>query len=233
MKARHVPQAVIMAGGLGSRLAPLTKVIPKPLLPVGERSVLEIQLQHLRKHGFREVFLALNYKAGLFEAYFGDGSQLGLRLHYSHEDKPLGTAGPLRLLRDRLTGPFLLVNGDILTNMNYRRLLQEHRRQRADFTVVTKQVMLPLHYGVVKHRGGRVQDIVEKPSLTAEINAGIYVIDPAMLAHLTPRGACTMDYFIRALLRHKRRLRAHLMTDYWLDIGQMDDYHRAQQLFVD
>ena len=225
-------QAVIMAGGLGTRLAPLTKVIPKPLLPVGERSVLEIQLLHLKQCGIREIFLALNYKAGLFEAYFGDGSALGLRLHYSHEEKPLGTAGPLRLLRDRLAGTFLLVNGDILTNLDYRKLLRFHARQRSEFTIATKQVTLPLHYGVVQHERGRVRKIVEKPSLAAEVNAGIYAINADLLAGLPARGAYAMDAFIHSLLRARRRLYRFPITDYWLDIGQLDDYNRAQQLFA-
>ncbi|HNW93982.1 MAG TPA: sugar phosphate nucleotidyltransferase [bacterium] len=229
---RRIQQAVIMAGGLGTRLAPLTKVIPKPLLPVGERSVLEIQLQHLHACGVREVFLALGYKAGLFEAYFGDGKKYGLVLHYSHEEKPLGTAGPLRLLRGRLHGQFLLVNGDILTNFDYRKLLRFHARQRAEFTIATKQVTLPLHYGVVKHLHGRVREIVEKPSLSAEVNAGIYAVDAGVLDLLPARGAYAMDKLIARLLRDRRRVFRFPLDAYWLDIGQLEDYHRAQQLFV-
>lgn len=227
MKAlRH---AVIMAGGLGTRLAPLTNVVPKPLLPVGGQPVLELQLRHLRKCGIREVTLALNYKAELFRARLGDGRRLGLKLRYSIEDKPLGTAGPLTLLADRLHEPFLLLNGDILTDLDARELWRFHCRQRAQFTIVCKRMILPLHYGVVRQRRRRITGLQEKPNVTAEINAGIYVLDPSVTALLAPRRPCSMDKLIRRALRRRLRLFSYLHRGYWTDIGQREEYERAQR----
>lgn len=224
-------QAVIMAGGLGTRLAPLTNVVPKPLLPVGGQPVLELQLRHLRKCGIREVTLALNYKADQFRARFGDGRRLGLKLRYSVEDQPLGTAGPLALLTERLREPFLLLNGDILTDLDARELWAFHRRQRAQFTIVCKQMILPLHYGVVRQRRRRILGLQEKPKVTAEINAGIYVLEPAVLALLPPGRAYSMDKLIRRALRQRLRLFSYLHHGYWTDIGQREEYERAQRQY--
>ena len=224
-------KAVILAGGLGTRLAPLTKIIPKPLLPIGESSVLEIQLVHLKKNGFDEIYLALGYKSEIFEAYLGDGSKWGVKIHYSHEDKPLGTAGPIKLIEEGLKEPFLVINGDILTDMNFRSLAQFHKKQKADLTMATKVVIFPLHYGSVKYKGNNVLDIVEKPSLSAEINAGIYFISPEVL-DLIPKGSpYSMDVLIKELIKRKYKVCRYELNNYWLDIGQMDDYNKAQEVF--
>jgi NDP-mannose synthase len=143
-------RAVVLAGGLGLRLRPLTQVIPKPLLPIGEKSVLEIQLAHLKNHGFDNIVIATNYKADLIESYFGDGSKWGVNLRFSKETHSLGTAGPLSLLRGELREPFLVINGDILTNLDYGALLDHHRRERVSMTVATKRLSYPIRYGNVR-----------------------------------------------------------------------------------
>lgn len=223
-------KAVIMAGGLGERLKPLTKVIPKPLLPVGDTTVLEVQILNLRNCGVREIFLALCYKHRLFEAYFHDGAKWGVDLHYSVEPEPLGTAGPLSLLRDRLDEPFLVVNGDILTDLDYARMHAAHVASGADLTVATKMIKFPLQYGVIHHAGERILNIEEKPSLTAEINAGIYVINPSVLDHVPDATRVSMDDLLHRLISQSAHVSRYAMSEYWLDIGQMGDYEKAQDL---
>ncbi len=224
--------AVILAGGLGERLRPLTKIIPKPLLPVGERSVLEITLLALKRSGVRRVFVALNYQSELFKAFLGDGSRWGLSIECAVEDTPLGTAGPLLLFAERLRRPFLVINGDILTNLNFRTLLQYHRRQKAILTIVTKQIVLPLRYGVVIAHGGYVQKVEEKPNIAAEVVAGIYACNSEVLRYIPPRTHYTMPELIQCLLRVGKPVAQFPLHDYWLDIGQMEDYERAQQLYA-
>ncbi len=223
--------AVILAGGLGERLRPLTKIIPKPLLPVGERSVLEITLLALKRSGVRRVFVALNYQSELFKAFLGDGSRWGLQVECSVEQMPLGTAGPLRLFADRLRRSFVVINGDILTNLDFRKLLAYHRRSRALLTVVTKQIVLPLRYGVVTASGGYIQRVEEKPNIAAEVLAGIYACQPRVLDYIPPQTYYTMPELIHCLLDAGEPIAQFQLHDYWLDIGQMDDYERAQQLY--
>ena len=222
-------KAVIMAGGLGTRLKPFTKVIPKSLLPVGEQSVLEIAIQGLKNSGFLDIYLAVNYKSRLFEAYFGDGSEWGVRIHYSTEAESLGTAGPLKLLRSELGEPFLVMNGDILTNLDFRRLRDAHFENGAILTLVTKVVNLPLHYGVVESDNEVVTRIEEKPVIQAEVNAGIYFVNPEVI-ELIPEGRkYDMTMLLQDLLSRKARICRFELKDYWLDIGQLEDYDRAQE----
>lgn len=224
-------KAVILAGGLGTRLKPLTHIIPKPLLPVGEKSVLELTVQKLQQQGFEEVILAVSYKSDLFESYFGNGDKFGLKISYSKEEKRLGTAGPVRLARDRLSEPFLVMNGDILTNLDFTRLRDFHLENDADFTLVTKTIKLPLHYGVVEKQGNRVLGIREKPVVESEISAGIYFMNPDAIDTIKPDQKYHMTDLMRDLMAGGKIVLAYPISDYWLDIGQMDDYNQAQQDF--
>jgi NDP-sugar pyrophosphorylase family protein len=221
-------KAVILAGGLGTRLMPLTKIIPKPLLPVGEKSLLEITILNLKKFGFDEVILATNYKSDLFESYFGDGSKIGIKITYSKEKEPLGTAGPLLLVEDKLTEPFLVMNGDILTNMDFSKLIGFHKENSADFTVVSKKLEHPLHYGVVKTENNKVTAIEEKPVIESEINAGIYILSPNTLSLIPENKFFTMTELIKSLITNKNNVLRYQLNDYWLDIGHMSDYKKAQ-----
>jgi NDP-sugar pyrophosphorylase family protein len=220
-------QAVVLAGGLGSRLRPFTLIIPKPLLPVGDRSVLEIQIGHLVESGINEIFLATGYKSPLFESYFGDGSRLGVRLHYSFEETPLGTAGPLALLKDKLQGPFVVLNGDILTNLDFGRAVRFHEEQGCSFTVVSKEVVFPLSYGSLVNEGARVVGIQEKPDLRVEVMAGIYVLSPEALDLIPPNQRFGMDQLVQRFLDEGRPIASYRMEEYWLDIGRMEDYEKA------
>jgi NDP-sugar pyrophosphorylase family protein len=220
-----------MAGGLGTRLKPFTQIIPKPLLPLGEQSVLEVTINKLRDQGFDEIFLAVYYKSDLFQSYFGDGSKYGLKISFSMEKQKLGTAGPLLLLKDKLPDPFLVLNGDILTNLDFNVLKKHHQERRADLTLVTKKIQLPLHYGVVDKEADRVLGIREKPVVESEINAGIYFISPGVLDFIPPNKTFDMTELVRKLISGGKHVSAFLLTDYWLDIGQMQDYQKAQADF--
>src|SRR5437660_784747 len=155
-------KAVILAGGLGTRLAPLTQIIPKPLLPIGERAVLELQILHLAHCGIRDIFFATNYMADYVESFLGDGTRYDVRLSFSREEQPLGTCGPLTLLKDQLTEMFLLMNGDILTTLNFSMAAEFARTLDADMTVVTKEIVTPFHFGKVIGTGNYIESVQEK-----------------------------------------------------------------------
>jgi NDP-sugar pyrophosphorylase family protein len=220
-------QAVVLAGGLGSRLRPFTQIIPKPLLPVGDRSVLEIQIAHLCEGGVKEVFLATGYKSPLFESYFGDGSKFGVKLHYSFEDKPLGTAGPLSLLKGKLHSPFIVLNGDILTNLDFGRAIRFHEEQKCWFTVISKIVIFPMSYGSLVREGPRVIAMEEKPDLRVEVMTGIYVLSPEALDLIPSNERYGMDQLVHKFLAEKLPIACYRMEEYWLDIGRMEDYEKA------
>jgi NDP-sugar pyrophosphorylase family protein len=226
-------KAVIMAGGLGTRLKPFTHIIPKPLLPVGEKSVLEVTIQKLKSQGFEEIILAVHYKSDLFESYFGDGSKFGIKIRYSKEKQRLGTAGPLKLAAPHLSEPFLVMNGDILTNMDFNKLRQTHFKNDADLTLVTKKIQLPLHYGVVEKDGDKIKGIKEKPIVESEISAGIYFLNTTVLDLIPMEERFDMTDLMRDLITAGRSVYAYPLEDYWLDIGQMEDYQKAQEDFKD
>ena len=148
-------KAVILSGGLGTRLRPFTEIIPKPLLPIGEKAVLEIQIEHLKANGFTHVFLATNYKSAYIENFFGDGSKYGIKLTISKEDKPLGTAGPVKLLKDSLVEPFLVMNGDILTLLPYKKLYDFALGKESFLTICTKEIVMPFQFGNIHTEGDR------------------------------------------------------------------------------
>lgn len=224
-------KAVILAGGLGSRLEPFTQVIPKPLLPVGESSVLEIQLRGLKKHGVDHVFIATNYLSDLVAAYIGDGSKYDLRVEFSKEERPLGTCGPVSLLRERLDEPFFLLNGDVLTTLDFRRAYDFAAQVDADLTVVTKEIVTPFEFGQVLGKGDYIERVQEKPDLKFEILAGIYVLRPALFGIIPYNAPYGIDRLICDLLESGRKVGKYLMQEYWLDIGQRSTYEAAQEAY--
>jgi len=221
-------QAVIMAGGLGTRLRPFTEVLPKPMLPVGDRSVLEIQIERLARHGVRDVYFAVNYKADVLKAYFGNGERYNVNLFYSIEKKPLGTCGPLSLLAGKFDMPFIVMNGDILTNLDFTTAYRFHVATGGIVTVVSKIVTFPLSYGNLTTSGDRIVDIQEKPDLSVEIATGIYIMSPDILAFIPKDRLYGMDELLRDLLSRQIPVHRYRMEEYWLDIGRMEDYNRAQ-----
>lgn len=224
-------QAVILAGGLGTRLKPLTEAIPKPLLPVGEKSILEIQVLRLKEYGVEEIFLATNYKSDYIESYMGDGSRFGVTLHVSREEKPLGTCGPLTLIKEQLGESFFVMNGDILTTIDYGALGAFSTKTRADLTVVTKEMWLPYAFGKVESEGDFLTGVEEKPNVRMEIIGGIYVITKGAFDFIPDNEYFGMDGLIKAMLEAKRPVAKYLMKELWLDIGQPPDYEKAQDLY--
>ncbi|MGZ3652671.1 MAG: sugar phosphate nucleotidyltransferase [Bdellovibrionota bacterium] len=224
-------KAVILAGGLGTRLRPFTEIIPKPLLPVGEKSVLEIQIERLKKHGFKEIYLATNYKADYIRNFFGDGSQFGVKIEVSKEEEPLGTAGPLTLLKDKLTEPFLVMNGDILTLADFTAMVATAKRQNTELTIGIKKHITPYAFGDIFFDGDFVTGIEEKPNIVKFILAGVYVMTPKIFEFIPERTYFGMDKLIKVLLAGGHKVAKHHIEEYWLDIGQLDDYEKAQNVY--
>lgn len=221
------PQAVLMCGGLGKRLRPWSYAIPKPMFPIGERPILELLLERLRLNGITEIYLALGYKAELIEASFRNGHHLGVSLHYVREDQPLGTAGALNLLREHLHGPFLMMNGDLVTRLDFRKLYAFHYGQGAEITVGTKEYTVQVPYGVIDDDNGRVTQLREKPSYSTRINAGIYVINLSALELLPAQGRYDATQLIQAAMDAERAVFSYPIHEYWLDIGRIEDYEKA------
>lgn len=222
-------KAVILAGGLGTRLRPFTETIPKPLLPIGEKAVLEIQIDRLKKHGFDEIFLATNYKADYLERFVGDGSQYGVRITVSRETEPLGTAGPLTLLQDKLTEPFVVMNGDILSLLNFTALYEFALRRQEWLTIAVRRHITPYAFGDIFFEGDRVTGIEEKPNIVKFILAGIYVMRPEIFTLIPRNTYFGMDLLIKKMLKQNLPVVKYEMEEYWLDIGQPADYEQAQQ----
>jgi dTDP-glucose pyrophosphorylase len=218
---------LILAGGLGTRLRPLTADTPKPLLAVGNRPLLEVLIERIAEYGFRNFLISVNYLADRIEAHLADGRHLGVAIRYLREGEPLGTAGPIRLAQEELTLPFLVVNGDLLTKANFDHLLAQHLRAGCDLTVAVKEYAHRIPYGVVRLEGGFVVAMEEKPLHSCFINAGIYVLDPAVINLIPERGRFDMPDLIRALLARKGRVAGFSIQEYWLDIGAHEDYRRA------
>lgn len=226
-------KAVILAGGLGTRLRPFTEVIPKPLLPLGEKSLLELQIELLKNNGFDEIYLAVNYKADFIEAYLGDGSNYGVKLHYSIEKKPLGTCGPITLLKEELKDePFLLMNGDILTKATFKDIYNHALKfDDSDFTIVTKKIITPFRFGNIQSEGDYVLSVEEKPDLEFEILAGMYIIKPSLFSIIPDDTYFGIDDLIHLMIEQKKPITKYVLKEYWIDIGVVEDYEKAKEIY--
>lgn len=224
-------KAVILAGGKGTRLAPYTKILPKPLMPVGEMPILEVIVRQLRYAGIDEIVLTVGHLAELLRAFFGDGGHLGLKIRYSFEDQPLGTAGPLALV-EGLDETFLVMNGDILTDLNIRELVQYHKEMGASATIAMHQRKVKIDLGVILCDGGsRVVGYIEKPTYDYQVSMGIYVFEPRVL-NFIPRGKY-LDFpnLVHKLLGEGEKVVGYLFNGYWQDLGRPDDYEQATEDF--
>ncbi len=223
---------VLMAGGLGTRLSPLTNDRPKPMLNVGNKPLLETIIENFVEQGFHRFFISVNYMAGMIKDHFADGSRWGAQIHYLEEDRKLGTAGALSLLPEPPTSPFLVMNGDLLTKVNFRHLLDFHREHRAQATMCVREYDFQVPYGVVRLDGQRIAGIDEKPVQRFFVNAGIYVLEPEAL-QLVPRDTFfDMPSLFEKLIAENRETAAFPIREYWLDIGQLADYDRANGEFA-
>jgi dTDP-glucose pyrophosphorylase len=221
--------AVIMAGGMGTRLRPLTEETPKPLLRVGGRPLVELLIERLERCGVGDVVVAVHHKSDMIRAQLGDGARFGVRLSYVDEPERLGTIGALTLLRPRPVDPFFVINGDILTKCDFRAMWEFHRAQRARMTVGVSLHQVDIPYGEFTLQGTRISRVEEKPRKEFPINAGIYLLDPSLI-DLIPSG----QYFdatdlIRACLERDHPVSAHVIREYWLDVGRPDDLRKADR----
>lgn len=223
--------AVIMAGGLGSRLGEITRDIPKPLLPVGGRPIISLIIEQLRRHGIETVYISLNYKAEKIKEHFKANPIAGVNINYLEEKEFLGTAGSLSLLPEHPSEPLILMNGDILSPVNFGNLLEFHQTGGKPLTVCTREFSFQIPYGVLQMRGDELIDIEEKPEHSIFINAGIYVIDPALINHIKPGQHLDMPDMIKNAISSPGGVSCYPVSEFWLDIGNPHDYSKARDCF--
>lgn len=223
---------VLMAGGLGSRLRPLTNDCPKPMLKVGNKPLLETILENFIEYGFRHFFISVNFMAEMVKGYFGDGSRWGVEIRYLEEDQKLGTAGALSLLPQKPQSPLLVMNGDVLTKVNFRQLLDFHTSHRSQATMCVREYDFQVPYGVVRIDKHRITGIDEKPVQRFFVNAGIYVLEPEALNAIPVGGYFDMPTLFETLIAKGEETVVFPIREYWLDIGQMADYDRANGEFM-
>lgn len=220
---------VLMAGGLGTRLRPLTDKIPKPLLKVGSKPILETILESFLDAGFHRFYFAVNYKSQMIEDYFGDGSRFGAEIQYLHENKRMGTAGALYFLPKLPKEPILVMNGDLLTKVDFGELLDYHIEQKAAATMAVREYNYQVPYGVIDFDGEKIEAIREKPSYSFFVNAGIYALSPEAVARVDKEEFFDMPQLFNSLVEEGKKTTVYPVREYWLDIGRMDDFERAQE----
>jgi NDP-mannose synthase len=220
-------RAVILAGGRGTRLRPYTVVLPKPLMPIGECPILEIIVKQLAHYGFGHITMAVNHQAEIIRAFFQNGEKWGIKIDYSLEHKPLGTMAPLRLIRD-LPDDFLVMNGDILTDLNFSEFFESHAASRALFTISSKVRKQNIDYGVLDTNGsGRLVGFREKPSFDYEVSMGVYMVGKDAVQSIPADAPYGFDTLMLDLLARGKSVNVRKFDGYWLDIGRPDDYMQA------
>jgi NDP-sugar pyrophosphorylase family protein len=225
-------KAVVLAGGKGTRLAPYTKILPKPLMPIDDMPILEILLRQMKRAGIDEVILTVGHLAELLRAFFQDGERLGLKIRYSYEEEPLGTAGPLSLV-DGLDDTFLVTNGDILTNLNLKTLINYHCESGAIATIAMHKRQVHVDLGVIERNGSNeITGYIEKPTYDFHVSMGIYVFDPRVLGYIQRSEYLDFPDLILHLLEKKERVTGYPFDGYWQDLGRPDDYEQAVQDFA-
>jgi len=223
-------QAIILAGGKGTRLKPFSNCIPRPLVPLGDQSLLAIVLKQLRYYEVDRVTIAVNHLARLIQAFFGDGAGLGLSIEYSQEEEALGTPGPIRLVK-KLDDDFIVMNGDLLTTINYRDCFVGHVSGGYDATIGTFRKEVKIDLGVLKMENGRFVDYVEKPTCTYDVSMRIYALNRRCIEFVLADAKFDMPDLMLALHRAGRKIACHFGDYEWLDIGRVDDYDEAVAVF--
>lgn len=222
----------LMAGGFGTRLRPLTQDCPKPMLRVGDKPILELILESFVNAGLHRFFISTHYMPEMIRSHFGDGSRWGVSIRYVHEESPLGTAGALGLLpHDEIDLPLFMMNGDLLTTLNFRNLLEFQQEQQGVATMCVYEYEHTVPYGVIESDGRRITSIVEKPVQQFFINAGIYLLAPELVRRVGAGARIDMPTLLEQEIRAGREVSMFPIHEYWLDIGRMEDFQRAQQEF--
>ena len=228
--SNEIKQAIILAGGAGTRLKPFTACIPKPLVPIDDIPILEVVLRQLKYYGFTDIVIAVNHLAELIMAFFQDGKKLGLRITYSVEDAKLGTAGPLALVDD-LRENFIVMNGDLLTTINMSDFFNFHLANQHDVTIATHFKEIKIDLGVLEINNGVFENYIEKPSYRFTVSTGIYAMNRDVVKHLENDEIIDMPSFILRLKSLKKKIKCYSKEYYWLDIGRVDDYDCAIKIF--
>ncbi|MFU9047313.1 nucleotidyltransferase family protein [Acinetobacter tibetensis] len=219
----------IMAGGFGTRLRPLTDKCPKPMLPVGGKPLLETIVLSLKEQGFYKFYISTHYLPEIIHEHFGNGEKFDVQIQYVHENDPLGTGGALSLLpKEEIKLPFVVINGDVLTNMNFGKLLDFHEKNQSIATMCVREFQYQIPYGVVNSEDNVIQSMTEKPSYFFDINTGIYVISPELLAQVNAE-FIGMPTILEQQIALQQKVTSYPLHEYWLDIGHMEDYNRAQK----
>lgn len=233
LRHKELPnRVVVMAGGKGKRLMPITQDTPKPMVPVGGKPILEWILMRLTHYGFRDFTFAVNYLGHKIEAYFGDGKSFGCRISYAHEKEFLGTAGALSLVDPTQDHPLLVINGDILTGIDFRDLVDFHSGDDYSATVCARAHRMEVPYGVIEQRNGCLQGIIEKPVYDNLISAGIYVLSPQVLRRIAPDVVLDMPDLLLKLVRDGEKVGVFTIEEEWIDVGRHDDLERAKRSFL-
>jgi len=224
-------RAVVLAGGKGTRLAPYTRIIPKPLMPIGDMPILEIMLRQMKRAGIRQVTLTTGYLDNLLRLFFLDGRRLGLEIDYVREEKPLGTSGPLANVKG-LTRTFLVTNGDVLTDLDFAELIAYHQQQGAIATIATHKRKVTINLGVVNvDKDNMVTDYLEKPDFNYLVSMGLYVFEPRVLNYIAKDEYLDFPDLVRSLIAAGEKVNSFIFKGYWEDLGRPDDYERASADF--
>lgn len=224
-------QAIILAGGKGARLRPYTNIIPKPLLPIDNMPILEIILKQLKKHEFTEVVITIGHLGEIIKAYFGDGKKFGLKIRYSLEEKSLGTVGALSIISN-LDDNFLVMNGDILCNIDFSNLYDFHIKKNKKATIVTCKKSIKLSLGVVKCKGGKLIDYIEKPEYKFDVSTGIYILNKKVVSLIPFNEYYDFPTLIKDIIQGEN-INVYKFNGYWFDIGTPEDYNQAQDSFIE
>ncbi|WP_223552927.1 MULTISPECIES: nucleotidyltransferase family protein [Lysinibacillus] len=230
-KSTNKNTVVLMLGGLGTRLRPLTNDIPKPMLRVGNKPILETIIEGFKQYGYSHFIFSVNYKKEIIQDYFQNGEAFGVTIEYVEEDKRMGTAGALSLITNRPTEPFFVMNGDLLTQINFEQLMQFHMEQQSVSTMCVREFEYQIPYGVIEISGTNLLGIKEKPNHRSFVNAGIYVLNPEVFEYIPQNEFYDMPTLFEQLIEESLKTSAFPIHEYWLDIGQIDDFHKANNEF--
>jgi len=223
-------KAVILAGGKGTRLKPYTTVFPKPLMPIGDKPILEIIIRQLKSQGLKDIIITVGHLGELIMNFFGDGSKLGVNIKYSKEDQPLGTAGGLGLIKEELTDTFLMINGDTLTTLNFSDLINYHKGNGAIATIALKKREVYIDFGIVElHSVDIIKRYIEKPTLNYLVSMGVYIFEPRVLEYIKVAERLDFPSLIKTLIANGEIVKGFTFDGYWLDIGRPEDYEKANE----
>jgi NDP-sugar pyrophosphorylase family protein len=223
-------KAVILAGGRGTRLKPYTNVFPKPLMPIGEKPILEIIINQLVAHGIEDIIITVGHMSALIMNFFGDGGQVGAKIRYFKEEKPLGTSGNLGSLKEELTDTFVVINGDTLTTLNYSQMIDEHIRNGSVATVALKRREVYIDFGTVEiDDANSIREYIEKPTLSYLVSIGVNIFNPRVLNYIKAGERLDFPDLVRTLISSGETVKGFIFDGYWLDIGRPADYDKANE----